>query len=166
MYRTKLAVLIVIGLIWGAFHAIDAGAHHEEIIIGAGPTYFDAVVAGAALWNETGVVTIGVQRDCRAGEIHVCWGNPAKMEGDWIAAWYEGTSTISVFQSELFTPAVACHEIGHALGMVKYYEDGSPWHRTEGNSCMVSDGTEYEYALDAYDVEWIHNHRHGDGTGV
>lgn len=131
------------------------------------PEYRRAIALAAARWNAAGApvrldVQDGLGRGCDSppvGEISVCRHDlPASTVGE-ARSWLDGDHIVkaSVLMDTAPRPfehlvAIACHELGHTLGMD---------HRTERSSCLTatihsSDPDQHDHA----ELRRTHGHQH------
>lgn len=145
---TRIVVCII--LLLSALSLRPAYAFQgRTIVIGAEPTLYDVMVAGAEVWNATGIVTFIVEpTGCGTGHITVCyasWG-----PGGWVAA-YDYAIGVVYFDADdpgWINTITACHELGHVLGI---WLDG---HRSDGLSCMTDPNPTVPYP-DAADLAYL-----------
>ena len=96
------------------------------VTVGVDPAFWDVAVQGGDAWNLA--VDFAYVEGCGNGTLNVCWGDPAIYQPGWVSGYLPDEHLIMVWIPDLFTPAVACHEFGHALGL--WYE------RYDDLSCM------------------------------
>jgi hypothetical protein len=164
----------------------EAQAHHgqwhwnQQVVVVRDETgfadYRRAIGLAAARWNAAGAgvrleVAGGRGRGCgdpERGEITVCRRSFAGNQAGSARVWLEGDHIVrgSVLMDTRPRPyehlvAIACHELGHALGLD---------HRSERSSCLTatihaSDPDEHDRA----ELRRLHAHSHGTpgpaGTG-
>jgi hypothetical protein len=134
--------------------------HQYYYVVGVDPNVYEIVAAGAQGWNDTGHVYFDVQpTGCGTGHITFCyqgWLYPnsvAAFSLEHANPWLIG---LNASLAHLFTPAVACHEFGHFLGL-RYFADGSIYHRSDNLSCMT-DGSltmpAYPDTIDLTNLGW------------
>lgn len=100
------------------------------ITVGVEPDLWGVVLAGGQSWEDAGAVDFVYVEGCGSGTLNVCWGGALVAQGPgWVSAFTPAYNLISVWIPDMFFPATACHEFGHALGL--WYE------RYDGLSCMT-----------------------------
>jgi hypothetical protein len=105
----------------------DGTAQPRQIVVGVDPAFWDVTVAGGQAWEDAGAVDFVYVDGCGAGALNVCRG--VAPDTSWVSGYVSALNLIEVYIPDLFFPATACHELGHALGL--WYE------RADGASCMT-----------------------------
>ena len=135
--------LFVLIFLLAAFIFPSPAEGQERVIrVGVDPALYDIVVSGVQGWNATNLEFIVEPTGCGTGDVTFCWGT---AQPDWVA-WYDvGGNVIHVNAASHYamTPAVACHELGHWLGL--------HYHRSDYTSCM-SDPSPTVASPDNYDI--------------
>jgi hypothetical protein len=127
------------------------------VTVGIDPLVWESTVAGADAWNDTGYVAFVPVEGCGAGRINVCldWWEPG---GHTAAAYPDGTIVVDAYDLDAYDAAVACHELGHVLGL--------GYHRDDGLSCMTDPDPTVAApdAIDLANLGFVRAPR-SDGTG-
>jgi hypothetical protein len=127
------------------------------ITVGVDPAFWDAAIAGGDVWYPA--ADFEYIEGCGNGQVNVCWGDPALQGPGQLAGYDPHTGIIHVWSAVDFSPARACHEFGHVLGLWWYGPNGElvPYHRYDDLSCMSdnirADGTLSVPYPDAADFE-------------
>jgi hypothetical protein len=127
--------VVLVALIATLLFAQTAVAHEHEpagtIVLGVDPAFYVPTMLAANTWTNTGYVAFTVVAGCGNGELNVCWGPPG-YDPSWVSGYNTDAHVIWVWMPDLFTEAVACHELGHALGLwYERYDDLSCMHHSQ-----------------------------------
>jgi hypothetical protein len=136
MRRLLLIVLLAASAVVVVPPSAAQGPPLGTFVVGADPAIAGVVAEGVAGWNATGAVTFVVAGGCGEGDVFFCI--QPTQHADAMAEWdFVQTSLIRVNPAmlHLFAAGSVCHELGHFLGL-RWYADGSVYHRSDFQSCM------------------------------
>lgn len=123
-----------------------------SFVVGADPAILGIVQEGVVGWNATGAVAFSVVEGCGVGDVFFCI-EPTER-ADSIAGWNivpGNRISVNPGMMHLFEPSTVCHELGHFLGL-RWFADGSIYHRSDGLSCMSVWSPDRPAAPDAIDL--------------